>query len=309
MINVVNLTKLYAEQEAISNITFNVKEGEVLGFLGPNGAGKTTTMRILTGYIKASSGEASVAGYDVLSQSLEARRCIGYLPENNPLYLNMTVRSFLKFVTEINGIPKKECKKAVDRSIEKCWLEDVQGRIIGRLSKGYRQRVGIAQAIVHNPKILILDEPTIGLDPKQIIQVRQMIRELRQSHTLIISTHILPEVSMTCDRALIINKGKFVAMGTPDNLINRLRGENQIYLEARAPEEKLEKKLANFNGITKVSRNGNGLLLSSDPGDDLRPQLAKLIVDNGWDLLEMRPKSFSLEDVFLELVTDEEVVN
>jgi ABC-2 type transport system ATP-binding protein len=305
MINVVNLTKRYGEKEAISDITFQVGEGEVLGFLGPNGAGKTTTMRILTGYLKASSGEASVAGHDVFSESLQVRRLIGYLPENNPLYLNMTVRSFLGFMAEINAVPKKRQKEAVDLAIQKCWLEDVQGRIIGRLSKGYRQRVGIAHAIVHNPKVLILDEPTIGLDPRQIIQVRQMIRELRRSHTLIISTHILPEVNMTCDRALIINKGKFVAMGSPDSLISRLKGENHIYIEARAPEGDLEAKLDSQSGVQRVSREGRGMLVTSDSETDLRPQLAKLVIDCGWDLLEMRTKSISLEDVFLELVTDE----
>lgn len=305
MINVVNLTKRYGEKEAISDITFQVGEGEVMGFLGPNGAGKTTTMRILTGYLKASSGEASVAGHDVFSESLQARRLIGYLPENNPLYLNMTVRSFLNFMAEINTVPKKQQKEAVDLAIQKCWLEDVQGRIIGRLSKGYRQRVGIAHAIVHNPKVLILDEPTIGLDPRQIIQVRQMIRELRRSHTLIISTHILPEVNMTCDRALIINKGKFVAMGSPDSLVSRLKGENHIYIEARAPEGDLEVKLSSQSGVQRVSREGRGMLVTSDSETDLRPQLAKLVIDCGWDLLEMRTKSISLEDVFLELVTDE----
>jgi len=305
MINVVNLTKRYGEKEAISDITFQVGEGEVMGFLGPNGAGKTTTMRILTGYLKASSGEASVAGHDVFSESLQARRLIGYLPENNPLYLNMTVRSFLRFMAEINAVPKKRQKEAVDLAIQKCWLEDVQGRIIGRLSKGYRQRVGIAHAIVHNPKVLILDEPTIGLDPRQIIQVRQMIRELRQSHTLIISTHILPEVNMTCDRALIINKGKFVAMGSPDSLVSRLKGGNHIYIEARAPEGDLETKLSSQSGVQRVSREGKGMLVTSDSETDLRPQLAKLVIDCGWDLLEMRTKSISLEDVFLELVTDE----
>jgi ABC-2 type transport system ATP-binding protein len=217
----------------------------------------------------------------------------------------MTVRSFLGFMAEINAVPKKRQKEAVDLAIQKCWLEDVQGRIIGRLSKGYRQRVGIAHAIVHNPKVLILDEPTIGLDPRQIIQVRQMIRELRRSHTLIISTHILPEVNMTCDRALIINKGKFVAMGSPDSLISRLKGENHIYIEARAPEGDLEAKLDSQSGVQRVSREGRGMLVTSDSETDLRPQLAKLVIDCGWDLLEMRTKSISLEDVFLELVTDE----
>ena len=309
MINVVNLSKHYDETKAISDITFNVKEGEVLGFLGPNGAGKTTTMRIIAGYIKASSGEVSVAGHDVFTQSLDARRLIGYLPENNPLYLDMTVRSFLYFMAEINAVPKKQRKEAVDRAIKKCWLEDVKHRIIGRLSKGYRQRVGIAHAIVHNPKILILDEPTIGLDPRQIIQVREMIRELRKSHTLIISTHILPEVSMVCDRALIINKGNFVAMGSPDSLVSRLKGEDQIYLEARAPQNTLEKELTGLSGIKNVSTAGKGLLLSSESEKDLRPKIAKLVIENGWDLLEMRAKSFSMEDVFLELVTEEGTVH
>lgn len=309
MINVVNLTKRYGEKEGITDITFHVKEGEVLGFLGPNGAGKSTTMRVLAGYMKATSGEASIAGYDVLTQSLQVRRCVGYLPENNPLYPVMTVRSFIGFIAELNGVPKKERKEAVDRAVETCWLKDVQERIIGRLSKGYRQRVGIAQAIVHNPKILILDEPTIGLDPRQIIQVREMIRDLRKSHTLIVSSHILPEVQMTCDRALIINKGKFVAMGSPDSLVSRLKGENKIYVEARAPEQELSKSLSGLKGIEKVSREGKGFSLSSDSGTDFRPQVAKLVVDKGWDLLEMRVKTFSLEDVFLELVTDERITD
>jgi len=305
MINVVNLTKYYGEKTAISDISFQVKEGEVLGFLGPNGAGKTTTMRILTGYLKASAGEVSVVGHDVFTESLQARRLIGYLPENNPLYLDMTVRSFLYFMAEINSVPSKERKAAVDSAIKKCWLDDVQGRIIGRLSKGYRQRVGIAHAIVHNPKILILDEPTIGLDPRQIIQVRQMIRELRQSHTLIISTHILPEVSMTCDRALIINKGKFVAMGSPKELISRIKGENQIYLKSKAPQDELEKKLAAISGVQNVSQEADATLVTTSAETDLRPQIAKTVVNSGWDLLEMQAKSFSMEDVFLELVTDE----
>jgi ABC-2 type transport system ATP-binding protein len=308
MIEVNNLSKKYGELLAIDDISFKVETGEILGFLGPNGAGKTTTMRILTGYMPPSDGTARVAGYDVFDQPLKVKEKIGYLPENAPLYGHMTVRDYLLFMAEIKGVKRKERKSRVERVIKDCWLEDVQRRLIAHLSKGYKQRVGIAQALVHDPPVLVLDEPTIGLDPNQIIQVRNMIKGLKNNHTIILSTHILPEVSMTCDRIIIIAKGRLVAVDTPDSLSRRLRGSERVYLETSGPAEEVLNKIKAQAGVMNVEPEGAGYLIESQLKHDIRPQLAATIVNSGWELRELRSVGMSLEEVFLQLTTTEEGV-
>src|SRR5919201_2131724 len=243
MIEVENLTKRYGEKLAIQDVTFDVQPGEILGFLGPNGAGKSTTMRILSGYMPASDGTATIAGFDVFTQSLEARRRIGYLPENTPLYLEMTVRGYLSFMAEMRGVPRRQRGERVATVMEQTRVADRADWIIGKLSKGYRQRVGLEQALVHNPPVLILDEPTVGLDPRQIIETRNLIRGLAGEHTVILSTHILPEVSATCQRVLIINDGEIAAEDTPDNLTRRLRGAETLQVEVRGPREEAAAQL------------------------------------------------------------------
>src|SRR5574338_1704075 len=235
MIEVENLTKRYGPTLAVSDVSFQVQKGEILGFLGPNGAGKTTTMRIITGFLSPTEGRVRVAGIDVVDSPLDAKRHIGYLPENPPVYTDMTVNEYLAFVGRIKGVPRAELKKRVGEVSEKCAIADVQDRQIGKLSKGYRQRVGLAQALIHNPDILILDEPTAGLDPKQIIETRELIKGLAGQHTVILSTHILPEVAQTCQRVVIINKGRVVAVDTPENLTARLKGAATLYVQVDAP--------------------------------------------------------------------------
>lgn len=314
MIEVQHLTRYYGSKVAISDVTFSVAKGEILGFLGPNAAGKTTTMRILTCYMPATSGTARIAGYDVFNDSMEVRKRIGYLPENPPLYPEMTVESFLDFVAKIKGVASRERKKSVDRVLDMCHINDVRKTIIGKLSKGYRQRVGLAQALIHDPEVLILDEPTIGLDPKQIIEVRKLIKTLQDNHTVILSTHILPEVSQTCTRVVIINEGKVVAEDTPENLTQRLRGSEKIFVEIGGPVEAIEEKLSSIDGVIKVTKekvyNGDkaAYVVESKRDVDIRCDLARLIVQNGWSLYEMRPIGVSLEEVFLRLTTKEEEV-
>lgn len=309
MIRVDKLTKLYGERPAISDVTFDVAAGEILGFLGPNGAGKTTTMRILAGYMPATSGAAYIDGYDVFTQSLEARRRVGYLPENVPLYPEMSVRSYLDYVATLKGVPRKVRRQRVLESAERCRVQDVLDARIGKLSKGYRQRVGLAQAIVHDPKVLILDEPTVGLDPRQINETRSLIRSLGGSHTVILSTHILPEVSMTCSRVIIVNEGRLVAQDTPDNLTRRLQGAERVQVEVRGPAEEVEKRLRGLPSVVHVaSQKLDGrarLQVEYRAGRDLREELAKVIVQAGWGLLELRPAAMSLEEVFLKLITTE----
>ena len=310
MIEVQHLTKRYGPTMAVDDVSFRVERGEILGFLGPNGAGKTTTMRVLTGYMPPSEGRAIVAGYDVSDQPLEAKRRTGYLPETPPLYPEMTVRDYLTFVARIKGVPRGERKARIESVMDRTGVADMANRHCGKLSKGYKQRVGLAQALMHNPEVLILDEPTAGLDPKHIIETRELIKQLGGDHTVILSTHILPEVSQTCQRVVIINKGRVVAVDTPDNLTSRLRGSETMYVQVDAPGADVATVLGAIPGVTLVapgdSRGGlTGFEVNSESGRDVRRDLAAAIVTRGWGLLEMRPLRMSLEEVFLRLTTDE----
>jgi ABC-2 type transport system ATP-binding protein len=311
LIEVQDLTKSYGSVPAVNHISFTVNKGEILGFLGPNGAGKTTTMRILTGYMPATSGTARVAGYDVAEQSLEARRHIGYLPEAPPLYPEMTVESYLDFVLRIKNVDADKREARIDDALAKTNITDKRHELIKRLSRGYKQRVGLAQALVHDPEVIILDEPTVGLDPKQIIEVRHLIKGLAGSHTIILSTHILPEVSMTCDRVVIINKGKIAAVDTPQNLTSQLRGGQRIHLDVKAPEKGLADALRQLPGIARVdlepARTDGHVVatVESAPNQDLRSQVAAKIISSGWQLYELHGMSMSLEDIFLQLTTDD----
>ena len=312
MIEVQHLTKRYGRVTAVDDLTFRVERGEILGFLGPNGAGKTTTMRILTGYMPASEGKAVVAGFDVFEQPIEAKRRTGYLPETPPLYPEMTVREYLQFVAriKIKGVSASERRSRVEDSMRRTRVDDMANRHCGKLSKGYRQRVGLAQSILHNPEVLILDEPTAGLDPKQIIETRQLIKELAGTHTIVLSTHILPEVSQTCDRVVIINKGRVVAIDTPANLTARLRGSETMYVQVDADGQDAAAVLGTLPGVLGVSVTDRhdgavGYEISSERGRDIRRDLARAIVSQNWGLLELRPSRMSLEEVFLSLTTEE----
>jgi ABC-2 type transport system ATP-binding protein len=294
----------------VSDISFKVERGEILGFLGPNGAGKTTTMRILTGYLPASSGSVRVAGFDVFEQSIEVRRHIGYLPETPPLYPEMTVRGYLEFVARIKGVPAVDIPRRVDEALRLATITDRANELIKRLSRGYRQRVGIAQAIVHNPDVVILDEPTVGLDPKQIIEVRKLIKGLAKDHTVILSTHILPEVSMTCDRVVIINKGRIVAVDTPENLTSQIEGGERVQIEVRGDSERLRAAIEGLDGLERIevqpdSEKGVRATVESVKGVDLRPKIAASVVNAGLELIELRGVNLSLEDIFLQLTTEE----
>jgi ABC-2 type transport system ATP-binding protein len=306
MIAVQNLTKTYGTYQALRDVTFDVKKGEVLGFLGPNGAGKTTTMRIITGYMPATTGNARVAGFDVFEDSMESRKRIGYLPESVPLYTEMSVWDYLDFAARLRGVKNRDA--AVDRAMELTNLGERANTLIGKLSKGYRQRVGIAQAIVHNPDVLILDEPTIGLDPRQIIDIRNLIKSLAGEHTVVLSTHILPEVSQTCTRVLIIAEGKIVAEDTPERLTSRVRGAEHIHLQVVKPEADTAKELEKILGVLSVRANETepGVYeIETNLGTDRRADIASMAVNRGWGLLELRPVSMSLEEVFLKLTTEE----
>jgi ABC-2 type transport system ATP-binding protein len=310
VIEVQHLTKRYGRVTAVDDISFRVERGEILGFLGPNGAGKTTTMRILTGYMPATEGKAIVAGFDVFEQPIEAKRRTGYLPETPPLYPDMSVVEYLEFVAKIKGVPSSGLRERVRHAMDRTRIADMANRQCAKLSKGYRQRVGLAQALIHNPDVLILDEPTAGLDPKQIIETRQLIKDLAGDHTVVLSTHILPEVSQTCQRVVIINKGRVVAVDTPDNLTARLRGNETMYLQIDANGAEAGPTLVNVPGVTKVmqadKREGIvGYEIDSESGRDVRRELAKTVVGNGWGLLELRPMRMSLEEIFLSLTTDE----
>ena len=311
MIEVQHLTKRYGPFTAVDDVSFRVEKGEILGFLGPNGAGKTTTMRILTGYMPESEGRATVAGYDVFGQPIEAKRRTGYLPETPPLYPDMTVRDYLMFVARIKGVPRTERTSRVQTIMERTRIADMASRQCGRLSKGYKQRVGLAQAILHNPDVLILDEPTAGLDPNQIIETRRLIKELGGDHTIILSTHILPEVSQTCQRVVIINKGKVVAVDTPANLTSRLRGSETMYLQVDANGADVVPALEAVAGVSRVTPAGTpgvtAFEVDSATGHDIRRELAATVVTRGWGLLELRPMRMSLEDIFLHLTTEETI--
>ena len=311
MIEVQDLSKAYGSVTAVDHVSFTVNKGEILGFLGPNGAGKTTTMRILTGYIPATSGTARISGFDVFNDSLEVRRRIGYLPENPPLYPDMTVETYLDFVARIKNVPTEKRADRIADALKKTNIVDKRTELIKRLSRGYKQRVGLAQALVHDPDVIILDEPTVGLDPKQIIEVRNLIKGLAGSHTIILSTHILPEVSMTCDRVVIINKGKIAAVDTPQNLTSQLKGGQKVRVEVQAPEKLLQDLLAQIPGASRVQvepARADGRLhatVETAQGKDIRSAIAAKIVEKGWPLYELRGVSLSLEDIFLQLTTDD----
>ena len=311
MIEVDHLTKTFGKARAVDDISFTVEQGEILGFLGPNGAGKTTTMRILTGYLPATSGSARIGGFDVFEQSMEVRSRIGYLPETPPLYPDMSVRAYLDFVARIKGVAAVDIVSRVKNAMELTNITDKRDELIKRLSRGYKQRVGLAQAIVHNPDVVILDEPTVGLDPKQIIEVRKLIKGLAGEHTIILSTHILPEVSMTCDRVVIINKGRIAAVDTPDNLTTQLKGGERVHLEVRAEPESLHEALEQLEGVTQVEISAIegsdhlSVVVESESGRDLRSTIASRVIGQGFDLYELRAVSLSLEDIFLQLTTEE----
>jgi gliding motility-associated transport system ATP-binding protein len=310
VIEVQHLTKRYGRVTAVEDVSFRVERGEILGFLGPNGAGKTTTMRILTGYMPATEGRAVVAGFDVFDEPIEAKRRTGYLPETPPLYPDMTVVEYLSFVAKIKGVPAAGRTDRIRAVMDRTRITDMAHRQCAKLSKGYRQRVGLAQAIIHNPDVLILDEPTAGLDPKQIIETRQLIKQLAGDHTIILSTHILPEVSQTCQRVVIINKGKVVAVDTPDNLTARLRGSETMYIQVDAAGTDAAAALRRVAGVTRVAesdRRGTavGYEIESEHGQDVRRELARSVVTSGWGLLELRPMRMSLEEIFLSLTTEE----
>ena len=309
MIEVQHITKRYGRVTAVDDVSFRVERGEILGFLGPNGAGKTTTMRILTGYMPASEGRATVAGYDVFTHPLEAKRRTGYLPETPPLYPDMTVREYLDFVAKIKGVPAAERRQRVSTVMQRTHVDDMAARHCAKLSKGYRQRVGLAQALIHNPDVLILDEPTAGLDPKQIIETRDLIRSLAGDHTIVLSTHILPEVAQTCQRVVIINRGRVVAVDTPENLTARLKGAETMYVQVDSGADEAGPVLASIPGVTRVqaadARAGGGFEVESERGTDVRRDIARTVVTRGWGLLELRPMRMSLEEIFLQVTTDE----
>ena len=308
MIEVESLTKRYGRATAVDGVSFRVEKGEILGFLGPNGAGKTTTMRILTCYLPPTEGTARVAGHDVFAAPMEVKKRVGYLPESPPLYPDMSVRDYLDFCARIKNVPGSERKTRLAEAIEKCRVGDVRNTLIAKLSKGYRQRVGLAQAILHNPDVLILDEPTAGLDPKQIIETRELIRSLAGSHTVVLSTHILPEVSMTCGRVVIINKGRVVAEDTPENLTRRLKGAGTIRLEARGDDAAILEAVRAVPGVLAAHPRGghDGAVIvdvEAEAGKDVRAELAWALVTKGHALLGLQQMGMSLEEIFLHLTT------
>ncbi|GIW43709.1 MAG: multidrug ABC transporter ATP-binding protein [Candidatus Binatia bacterium] len=307
MIEAHRLSKRFGSFTAIQDVSFRVEQGEIVGFLGPNGAGKSTTMRILGGVFPPTSGHARIAGYDVVQDSLRARQAIGYFPERVALYTDLTVREYLAYVAAMKHVPPREQGSEIGRVMDRCGIAHMAHRLIGTLSKGYRQRVGIAQALLGQPKVLILDEPTAGLDPEQVTEVRKLIRELKGHSTVILSTHILPEVEATCDRVLIINRGRLLAGDTPSNLNRRLRQLSQIHLEVQAPRADLEQVLQEIPGVISVEvTHSDGaviaLRLGTDPAQDLRAVIAQRIIQHGWALLELRPIQLTLEEIFLRMV-------
>jgi ABC-2 type transport system ATP-binding protein len=315
MIKVQALTKKYARTVAVDQISFEVAKGQIVGFLGPNGAGKTTTMRMLTCFLPPSAGTATVAGFDVLEQPLEVKKRIGYLPETPPIYPEMETAEYLKFVGKLKGLRGADLQKRIDYACDRCAIADVKKKLLGKLSKGYRQRVGLAQAIIHNPDVLILDEPTAGLDPKQINETRDLIKGFAGDHTIILSTHILPEVEQTCEQVIIINKGKLVATDSVRNLQARARGAESVVVEIAGRNENLEAgivqhKLEQVAGVSRVLSKGqdNGRVVfevESQKGRLVRGDLARAVVESGWDLNELRPAAMSLEEIFLQLTGSE----
>lgn len=303
MIEVEGLTKDYGTRRAIDQLSFTAEKGEILGFLGPNGAGKTTTMRILCGYMPPSAGQARVAGFDVVEQSLDVRRRVGYLPETVPLYPDMTVFDYLKYMADLHRVPQAD--ERVEQVLELVHMEERADGYVGNLSKGMRQRIGLGQALLHQPEVLILDEPTIGLDPAQIVEVRNLIRELGKERTVLLSTHILSEAQQLCDRVLIINKGRIVVEDTPERLSARVLGAQRVVLKVRGDDDGLEKVISGVAGVTRAVYSTNGCEFETQPGLDLRPEVARTVIEAGYDLLELRPLGASLEEVFMELTRDE----
>ena len=306
MIEVKNLTRYYGTRRAINNISFQIEKGEVVGFLGPNGAGKSTTMNIISCILPASSGSAKINGFDTFEQSLEIRKIIGYLPETPPLYSDMIVSDYLNFAAGVRGVDTKRISSSVDRVIEKCSLKDVSHRIIGRLSKGYQQRVGLAQSMVHDPEILILDEPTIGLDPIQIIEIRKLIQELTAEHTIILSSHILPEITQICKRVIIINEGEIAAVDSLGGLEASLRKSERLSLTVRNSENNIVEKLNGLDQVISTTNSeGNEYLIECALRSNLQDGIAKLALENNWGIIELKPVSMTLEDIFLKLTLEE----
>ncbi|GIW47395.1 MAG: ABC transporter ATP-binding protein [Deltaproteobacteria bacterium] len=306
MIRVQNLTKRYGERVAVNGISFEVQHGEILGFLGPNGAGKTTTMRIITGYMPPTEGKVEIDGFDIVEEPIEAKKRIGYLPENPPLYNDMTVESYLDFVADIKGVSRNEKRDNIEFTLERCGLAEVRRRLIGNLSKGFKQRVGIAQALVNNPSVLVLDEPTIGLDPKQIIEIRHLIKSLAGERTVILSTHILPEVTMICTRVVIINEGKIVLEESLERLSGKVEGAQSILLRVSRGGEDIRDRLLSIRGVVDVDEGSSGeFIVRSGDGIDIREELAKTVVESGCGLLELRPLTHTLEEVFLKVISTE----
>ncbi len=312
MIKVEKLSKYYGPVKAVNDLSFEVSRGEVLGFLGPNGAGKTTTMKMLTCYLPPSSGRATIFGYDIMKDSMEVRKRTGYLPEKSPLYSDMKVNEYLPFVARLRGVSRERVRSSVDMAVDSCGLGSVFGKMIGHLSKGYQQRVGIAQAIIHDPELLILDEPTIGLDPKQIIDIRQLIKSLGTDRTVILSSHILPEVNQVCGRVIILDKGRLVAVDTPDNLREKLRKfpVTRVMTLPAAVDVSTADILNGIEGVTGVREtacdgNISNFRVESLPGMDLRNDIARRLVAAGVPLIELRNEELSLEDIFIQLVTEE----
>jgi len=309
MIEVKKLSKSYGPREAIRNLSFQIGKGEVVGFLGPNGAGKSTTMNILSCIMPASSGTAKICGLDVFEQALEIRRLIGYLPETPPLYSDMVVTDYLTFTARLRGVPSKKTPSAVGQVIGKCSLKNVENRIIGRLSKGYQQRVGIAQALIHDPDILILDEPTIGLDPIQIIEIRKLIQELASSHTIILSSHILPEITQICKRVIIINDGQIAAVDSLESLTTRLRKGERLLLKVRQNENEIIEKLLTLEKVATVTeQETTQFIIDCEPHAEIQDAVAKMALDNNWGIVELKPASMTLEDIFLKLTLEENEV-
>ncbi len=309
MIEVKNLTKSYGNKHAVNDISFTVNQGEILGFLGPNGAGKSTTMNILTGYISSTSGTAKIDDHDILDDPIEAKKHIGYLPEHPPLYLDMTVQEYLEFVYQLKKA-RQPMKAHIDDVCRRVKITDVQKRIIKNLSKGYQQRVGLAQALIGNPEVLILDEPTVGLDPKQIIEIRNLIKALGQRHTIILSSHILPEVQAVCDRVIVINKGKIVADDTAENLSHSLTDDFRYIARIEGPEDELEKLLKGIGGTVEVQSLGQKeqgvyeFSIEAEPGSDIRRDLFKRLAERNYPLLGLKTTELTLEDIFLQLTQD-----
>lgn len=306
MIRVKNLTKYYGERLAVDNITFEVGKGEIVGLLGPNAAGKTTTMRMLTGFLMPTRGDAYIAEHNMATDSLEGRRHIGYMPEAIPLYTDMKVRDYLEFFGRLRGLDSSQVHKRLDEVVQMCHLEEYIDVIVGKLSRGFRQRVGIAQAIIHNPEVLILDEPTVGIDPIQVAQTRNLIKELGKEHTVLISTHILPEVSIICERVIIIDRGKIVAEDNIENLSAVLRGSRRIRIEVRGPADKISAALRRVPGVRRVMREGDFFVVESPADTDPRAKINETMVKSGWNLLSAETVEMSLEEIFLRLTTKEE---